>query len=508
MDENKNMQDNLDETESDITADSADETKNGIIDGVYYENGVPTHKGVIITEDGVFYAGRHGVLAKGHHNVHREMSNGILKRGTYQFDENGRLIEDYYKKPVSPTKRKIEKYFKKKKKEISSSYQKGKLQKSAKLAIVFVALFMLITVVAVIVNNKNNVSSEGSIIADNNDGSPTIILPVYDEPVYLCQDALKDFYKDKITLSEAVNINGSSDPYKGLQFNYSVTNFADSEKNSNMIILELSKNNNFSNSDFYYLDPSESSITIDNLIPNTNYYYRSYFKNTTKSKDTFSGSFTTAEYDRFTYLEGISNMRDIGGYSTDSGKKVKYGKIYRGTEIDGLVDKSYYLADTEGASKFGFAFDMDLREEYLFNDNYISRLGENVRHKFYNAQMYGATFNKSGKQALKSIFKDLADEKNYPLYIHCSYGKDRTGTVIFLLQSVLGVNDEQKNNQYMLSKFMFSDMSINSLYPLYNGLDAYKGSSTNEKVVDFLKTDVGVTQQEIDKIRSILLESK
>ena len=112
-----------------------DESLNGIVDGVYYENGIPTHKGVIIQDGFVYYAGRHGVLAKGHHNVHREMSNGILKRGTYQFDDDGKLIENYYKKPVSKTKRKVEKYVKKKKKEIKSSYSKGKLQKGAKLAI-------------------------------------------------------------------------------------------------------------------------------------------------------------------------------------------------------------------------------------------------------------------------------------------------------------------------------------------------------------------------------------
>ena len=484
-----------------------DESLNGIVDGVYYENGVPTHKGVIIQDGFVYYAGRHGVLAKGHHNVHREMSNGILKRGTYQFDDDGKLIENYYKKPVSKTKRKVEKYVKKKKKEIKSSYSKGKLQKSAKLAITFAAVFVIVLVVAVVVNNRNNVSSEGSIIGEVSDGSPAIILPSFDEPVYLCNDSVKEYYKGNITFTEAVNMNGSANPYKSLVFQYSVKNYVADEKSNNMIVLELSKNEQFSSPETYFLDSDETYITIDNLLPNTKYYYRAYFKNTQKSKDKFSGSFVTAEYDRFTNIDGITNMRDIGGYSTSSGKTVRYNMILRGSEFDGLVNKSYYLKNPEQAKEFGFVFDMDLRESYLFNDNYISRLGNNVRHDFYTAPMYGSVFKATGLKSIKKVFADLADKNNYPMYMHCTYGKDRTGTIIFLLQSVLGVSDEDKNNQYLLSKFIFSDISNSNLYPIYNGLDSYEGSNTNEKVISFLKKDVGVTQAQIDSIRNILLES-
>lgn len=485
-----------------------DESLNGIVDGVYYENGVPTHKGVIIQDGFVYYAGRHGVLAKGHHNVHREMSNGILKRGTYQFDDDGKLIEDYYKKPVSKTKRKFEKYIKKKKKEIKNSYAKGKLQKSARLAITFSAIFVIVVVIGIIINNHNNVSSEGSIIGEPSDGSPVIILPSFDEPVYLCNDAVRDYYKGNLTFNEAVNMNGSTNPYKGLVFHYTVKNYSEDEKSSNMIVLELSRNEQFSSPETYSLDTAETYITIDNLLPDTKYYYRAYFKDTHKSKDSFSGSFVTAEYDRFTHIDGITNMRDIGGYLTSSGKTVKYNMLFRGSEFDGLVDKSYYLNNPDQAESFGFVYDMDLRESYLFNDNYISRLGNNIKHEFYTAPMYGSIFKTTGKKSIKKVFTDLADKNNYPMYMHCTYGKDRTGTIIFLLQSVLGVNDEDKNTQYLLSKFVFSDISNSNLYPIYNGLDSYKGSNTNEKVINFLKDDVGVTQAEIDSIRNILLESE
>ncbi|KAL8795780.1 MAG: hypothetical protein Q9195_001832 [Heterodermia aff. obscurata] len=38
-----------------------------------------------------------------------------------------------------------------------------------------------------------------------------------------------------------------------------------------------------------------------------------------------------------------------------------------------------------------------------------------------------------------SIFRLLADEKNYPVMIHCTQGKDRTGFIVLLLLSMLEV---------------------------------------------------------------------
>ena len=181
--------------------------------------------------------------------------------------------------------------------------------------------------------------------------------------------------------------------------------------------------------------------------------------------------------------------------------------LFRGTELDGLIDKKYYLKNSNDAREFGFVYEMDFRENYLFNSNYKSRLGEDVGHKFYSAPMYGMIFNKQWQPSLKEIFQDLADKNNYPMYIHCSHGIDRTGTVTFLLQSILGVDDESKNEQYLYSKYLFKETTLEHMYSIYGGLDAYQGKNTNEKVIDFLKSDVGVTQEEIDSIRNILLES-
>ena len=36
----------------------------------------------------------------------------------------------------------------------------------------------------------------------------------------------------------------------------------------------------------------------------------------------------------------------------------------------------------------------------------------------------------------------IADENRYPVYIHCTGGADRTGTLAFLINALLGVGED------------------------------------------------------------------
>ena len=42
-------------------------------------------------------------------------------------------------------------------------------------------------------------------------------------------------------------------------------------------------------------------------------------------------------------------------------------------------------------------------------------------------------FNAKYSAGIKNIFEILANEENYPVYIHCDNGADETGTVAFLI---------------------------------------------------------------------------
>ncbi|KAF1949632.1 hypothetical protein CC80DRAFT_555205 [Byssothecium circinans] len=53
---------------------------------------------------------------------------------------------------------------------------------------------------------------------------------------------------------------------------------------------------------------------------------------------------------------------------------------------------------------------------------------------------------------VKQIFDVLADEKNWPVIVHCTQGKDRTGLIVMLLLFLLDVDIDAIEKDYLLSE--------------------------------------------------------
>ena len=481
---------------------SFDKDKNGLFtegdQPVYYRDGHPTHAGVIREGEDIYYISDHGYAVKGRHNIHREMANGILERGTYTFGDDYKLIPGSY---IPPKKRKS-------RIRLNKIYQK--LQKSKKkVLITALVLFVLMIGIAGIADyrlraeERENAETPnaGIPVTDTAPDTeeikvPEVILPTFDEEVLLCSEDAKLVYDGEIDVSQAIS---GERPYSPFRFEYSLV-----DKDGTLLI---SESEDMSGAKEYPLPADEKLVTVGNLKTGTTYYY----KVTVGEEEYPVSTFKTAESTRFVYMPGVKNTRDIGGYTTLDGKRVKQGMLIRGTEIDGLVEPSYFLdKDSVDYVKetFGFVCDLDLREASLFSGKYKSRLGEDVKHRFYTSPQYGMIFSAGYQPALRQIFADLANPSNYPMYLHCTYGADRTGTICFLLEGVLNLPEEVMQADYQLTGYFSSSYAVSSSYnSIYGGLEGYAGKTVQEKIVSYLTSpEVGVTEKEIQSIRNIFLE--
>lgn len=468
--------------------------KNGLFEEngkrLFYKDGKPYHAGAIEWDGRIYYIGKGGEAVTGEHIVHREMGNGILERGTYTFGEDGVLLEGSFRAPrVSSRKRK----HKRKRTKRRSAKRMTKKNRQRLFGVLAAAAVLIAAVVTVmLLDQQSSVPTDGNPAQGESDECP-VQLPVFEESVRLCSDEAYAYYRGELALSDAV---AGGEPYRPLRFEYDL--YGQSGR------LFISETEDMSDADEFLLAADATVLTVDNLKTDTVYYYRAEV-----NAKTYDGSFRTAEGTRFITLPGAVNVRDIGGWKTADGSTVRQGMIIRGAELDGLANPSYYPREeaiNAAMEQFGFVYDFDLRSSEVYVGDYVSRL-RSAEHRFYNAPMYANAFNSVYKESVRAMFADLADETHYPMYMHCTYGLDRTGTLIYLLLGVLGVPEEELMQEYYTSCYEFDDYVDSPLIEaLYDGLQTYPGDMLKEKIEAFLITDIGVTEEELTSIRRLLLE--
>lgn len=218
---------------------------------------------------------------------------------------------------------------------------------------------------------------------------------------------------------------------------------------------------------------------------------------------------------RMIYTPSVWNVRDLGGWACTGGR-VKYGKIFRGGNFGSIsaADKATIV------DWLGVATDIDLRNNSETGGITASPLGGSVEYYHQPLDFYANAVSTSAASArtvavLKKVMACVAANK--PCYFHCMSGSDRTGTIAYLLLSLLGVSQNDKDKDYELTAFSdeadgkrfrntnYNVTNGNGWYPLIKYFrDTYTGENDNEKVVAWAVAN-GITSAEINAFRAAMI---
>lgn len=181
--------------------------------------------------------------------------------------------------------------------------------------------------------------------------------------------------------------------------------------------------------------------------------------------------------DRHLRLPGTKNLRDMGGYLTADGERVKMGLLFRSGYLAHVTpETSTTIAKLNIGLVCDFRIDKE-REEHPNRyaaghrpitkhlpvwpvgtpgvDNTVAKLlrGEADTQTAIAAQCSGyREFVRDQNGQFAGMFAAVIDHAPSPMMIHCSAGKDRTGIAAAMLLTALGVSRSDVISDYLLSR--------------------------------------------------------
>jgi protein tyrosine/serine phosphatase len=173
-----------------------------------------------------------------------------------------------------------------------------------------------------------------------------------------------------------------------------------------------------------------------------------------------------ADVDRFVELEGCHNFRDLGGYATADGRRVRHRLVYRSAALHGLTASDRRRVREE----LGIGAIIDLRSEQEVRADgpgpvadppvayhhvpLIVRAGPlsppDGGEPFALDRFYLGLLHHGG-ECVRAVVELLATART-PTVFHCAAGKDRTGIISAVLLALLGVTDAQVVEDYALTQ--------------------------------------------------------
>lgn len=228
--------------------------------------------------------------------------------------------------------------------------------------------------------------------------------------------------------------------------------------------------------------------------------------------------FTAYPDNRVIPFEGVHNFRDMGGYRTSDGRKIKYGLFFRSGELAGMTEQDKALFQT-----------LNIRTIFDYRDDFEAEhrptpLWPNIEYLRVPAMTLASYSHVTSMKEWVKLSKDFSVEKIIHMYAtlpfqnasyqqlmklvqdpnrlglvhHCHAGKDRTGVGTALILLALGVPKEFVIEDYLITNQTFKEAGESMLKQIADQM--------NEEEIHIFRQIMGANKEFIEAVFNAIEE--
>lgn len=218
---------------------------------------------------------------------------------------------------------------------------------------------------------------------------------------------------------------------------------------------------------------------------------------------------------RMIYGTTLKNMRDLGGWDADNGS-VRYGKLFRGSELTGFSRPEEQITDFEKSmlkNQLGIGCEIDFRD--VREDGGTPTFDASVDYLHQGIGNYADALSDAQNLAnLRIVMEKIMRNaiRGIPTFFHCVAGADRTGTVAWLLLGLLGVSQSDCDKEYELTCLAGPTRFRNKehasgyyLTGLYDKIASYGKGSFRANILEAFR-NIGIGIGEINAFRGAMID--
>ena len=243
---------------------------------------------------------------------------------------------------------------------------------------------------------------------------------------------------------------------------------------------------------------------LRNLMPQTDYYFELIAGSDVVSR----GHFFTEGHLRMIKVNSVSNVRDLGGWLTADGQRVRYGLIYRGGEMN--AGHVMTEDDRQELLRLGIGAEVDLREDIDIDGADItgSVFGADAPYIYINQNRWNEDALELDVEKYKNVFNLILENirKGNAVYFHCIWGADRTGALAFLLEGLMGLTTDQMYKDYELTSFSIAGIrkkeGLDAKFTYLNG--KYTGKQ-QDRFLAYWRDEVGIPEADLKEFIRIMV---